>query len=431
MPLFQKTRLHRNQWILVHQYLGLIFGLFLSILGLSGSLLMIGEASEQLMHPSLIIDQQDTPPLELDQLLGLVRSKYPDPSGRWTIEMPQAADQPLLLTHADPTESESDGAALQQIWVNPYSGVILRTATFGQTLRSWTFILHTRLQLGLLGEGLVGALGLLLPLSIVSGLYLWWPGFAGLKRAFKIRRGLGLRVFMNDLHRLIGAILAAPLMSLALTGLGLTFPNALERLLQTNGMSHDAEGPRIQSSGNQSAGRHVSVDEAILLARGPFPKAEVREIQTPGMPTDTYRVTFRQASEPSRRHPMTSVWVDQYSGQIREVRNAARLNARERLVGAFWPFHTGEMLSSIMKLIWFLSGLSLPLLFWSGLTRWRIERGLLHDQPIERTGWYKVIQIGANACHQGIHEARATLLPELTARVKGLIQRLRLLRNKS
>ena len=431
MPLFQKTRLHRKKWILVHQYLGLIFGLFLSILGLSGSLLMIGEASEQLMHPSLIIDQRDTPPLELDQLLGLVRSKYPDSSGRWTIEMPQAADQPLLLTHADPTESESDGAALQQIWVNPYSGVILRTATFGQTLRSWTFILHTRLQLGLLGEGLVGALGLLLPLSIVSGLYLWWPGLAGLKRAFKIRRGLGLRAFMNDLHRLIGAILAAPLMSLALTGLGLTFPNALEGLLQTNGMSHDAEGPRIQSSGNQSAGRHVSVDEAILLARGPFPKAEVREIQTPGMPTDTYRVTFRQASEPSRRHPMTSVWVDQYSGQIREVRNAARLNARERLVGAFWPFHTGEMLSSIMKLIWFLSGLSLPLLFWSGLTRWRIERGLLNDQPIERTGWYKVIQIGVNACHQGMHAARATLLPELTARVKGLIQRLRLLRNKS
>lgn len=430
MPLFQKTRLHRNQWILVHQYLGLIFGLFLSILGLSGSLLMIGEASEQLMHPSLIIDQQDTPPLELDQLLGLVRSKYPDQSGRWTIEMPQAADQPLLLTHADPTESENDGAALQQIWVNPYSGLILRTATFGQTLRSWTFILHTRLQLGLLGEGLVGALGLLLPLSIVSGLYLWWPGLAGLKKAFRIRRGLGLRVFMNDLHRLIGAILAAPLMSLALTGLGLTFPNALERLLQTNGMSHDAEGPRVQSTGNQSAGRHVSVDEAILLARGPFPKAEVREIQTPGMPTDTYRVTFRQASEPSRRHPMTSVWVDQYSGQIREVRNAARLNAREKLVGAFWPFHTGEMLSSIMKLFWFLSGLSLPLLFWSGLTRWRIERGLLYDQPIERTGWYKAIQIGANACHQGMHEARATLLPELTARLEGLIQRLRFLRNK-
>lgn len=431
MPLFQKTRLRRNQWILVHQYLGLIFGLFLSILGLSGSLLLIGEASEQLMHPSLIIDEQDAHPLGLDELLGLVRAKYPGQSGHWTIEMPQAADQPLLLTHPDPTESGSDGEALQQIWVNPYSGAILRTATFGQTLRSWTFILHTRLQLGLLGEGLVGALGLLLPLSIVTGLYLWWPGLAGLKRAFQIRKDLGLRAFTNDLHRLTGAILAAPLMSLALTGLGLTFPNALERLLQTNGMSHDAEGPRIQSTGNQSAGRHVSVDEAILLARGPFPKAEVREIQTPKTPTDTYRITFRQASEPSRRHPMTSVWIDQYSGQIREVRNAARLNARERLVGAFWPLHTGEMLSSTMKLIWFMSGLSLPLLFWSGLTRWRIEKGLLNDQPIERTGWYKVIQIGANAYHQGAHEAKAKLFPHLSARLEGLSQRLRQWLNKS
>ena len=80
---------------------------------------------------------------------------------------------------------------------------------------------------------------------------------------------------------------------------------------------------------------------------------------------------------------MTAVWIDQYSGHIREVRNAARFTVGERALSALWPLHTGESLGSWGRFAWFLTGLILPLLYVSGLARWLIGRGSLPDRPVE------------------------------------------------
>jgi uncharacterized iron-regulated membrane protein len=132
-----------------------------------------------------------------------------------------------------------------------------------------------------------------------------------------------------------------------------------------------------------------------LLARGPFPRAEVRQITTPEGPEGTYRVTFRQAFEVNQRHPMTAVWVDQYSGQIRQVRNAARFSRWETLITTIWPLHTGEMLDGWGRLAWFLAGLILPVLYVSGMVRWLIGRGIVRGAPVDFTmlnQWASVVR---------------------------------------
>ena len=96
-------------------------------------------------------------------------------------------------------------------------------------------------------------------------------------------------------------------------------------------------------------------------------------------------MTFRQPSEINDRHPMTAVWVDQYSGQIREVRNPVRFSPGESLLTAIWPLHTGELLSGWGRFAWFLSGLTLPILYITGLTRWLIGKGWLRDRLIDYT----------------------------------------------
>jgi uncharacterized iron-regulated membrane protein len=145
----------------------------------------------------------------------------------------------------------------------------------------------------------------------------------------------------------------------------------------------------------------VTLEEAVLLARGPFPRAEVRQITTPDGPEGTFRVTFRQAFELNQRHPMTAVWVDQYSGQIREVRNAARFSRAETLLTAVWPLHTGEMLGGWGRLAWFLAGLMLPALYVSGMVRWLIRRGSISDRTLDFTvfnRWARILSDGAIVC---------------------------------
>jgi uncharacterized iron-regulated membrane protein len=223
---------------------------------------------------------------------------------------------------------------------------------------------------------------------------------AGAPRAsLGLRHDAGLEQFALDAHRLIGLVSVPVLLILAFTGFNLAYPRIAESFLGVTGMSHGDDGPAIRSTGKASAGRPVSIEEAVLLARGPFPHAEVRRITLPEGPEGTYRVALRQYFESNDRHSMTAVWVDQYNGQIREVRNPSRFTQAQKALTGIWPLHAGAGLRDEGRFLWCLSGLMLPVLYVTGLTRWLIGRKWVHDRPVDfsllrramETGWSYVI----------------------------------------
>lgn len=375
----------RRVWLTLHLYLALFLGFFFAVLGLTGSLSLIGEDLDSLLNPRLWIEPQPGQKPSLDEVLAAVQQAHPDYKGPWTLELPRSAKEPLTAWFEKPLETRGQAYAPLMVSVNPYTAEVLASRFWGETVRTWVLDLHSQLHLGRLGAGWVGLLGLFLIVSVLSGLYLWWPGRAGLRAAFRIRHQAGMNLFLFDLHRFMGLLGAVALMILGFTGFNLAYPALGEAIVGTSGMSHDAEGPSPRSTGMRASSRPVSLEEAVLLARGPFPHAEVRQVTTPAGPEGTFRVTFRQAIERSDRHPMTAVWVDQYSGHILEVRNAARFTSGETLLTAIWPLHTGEMLGGGGRLVWFLSGLLLPALYVTGLVRWLIGRKVLKDVPVNFT----------------------------------------------
>jgi uncharacterized iron-regulated membrane protein len=376
------TRQLRPLWLKTHRWLALTIGFFLAVLGLTGSLSLYGDGLDRLLNPRLSVEPAGQR-LPLDSLLAEVRHAHPDDRGSWTLELPRKPDEPLVAWLEQPAESRGQLYAPRMVAIDPYSGWILASRLWGETARTWLLDLHTQLHFGRWGWRFVGLLGPALILSALSGLLLWWPGVTGLREALRVRHQLGMRRWLSDLHRLAGLIALVPLLILAVTGFLLAYPAVGESLTGASGMRHGDDGPGIRSTGRSANPRPVNVDEAVLLARGPFPSAEVRRVSTPDGPEGTYRVTLRQRIDPNERHPMTAVWVDQYSGHIREVRNAARFTAGERTLAALWPLHTGESLGGWGRLVWFLTGLFLPLLYVSGLARWLIGRGSLPDRPVD------------------------------------------------
>ena len=375
----------RQRWLTLHLYLALILGFFFAVLGLTGSLSMLGEGLDHLFNPRLSVEPAPGAKRSLDDLMAAVRREHPDYKGPWTLELPRAPDDPLTAWFEKPLETRGQAYAPLMVLVNPNTGDVLASRFWGQTARTWLLDLHSQLHLGRFGAGWVGLMGVALMLSVLSGLYLWWPGLKRLRSTFRLRHEAGMNLFLFDLHRLIGLSGFIALLILAFTGFNLAYPALGEALVGTSGMSHDADGPAIRSTGRVSADHPVTLEEVVLLARGPFPRAEVRQITTPEGPEGTYRVTFRQAFEVNQRHPMTAVWVDQYSGQIRQVRNAARFSRGETLITTIWPLHTGEMLDGWGRLAWFLAGLMLPVLYVSGMVRWLIGRGSITDREVDFT----------------------------------------------
>ncbi len=376
--------LSRETWLKTHLYLALSVGLFFALMGLSGSLSIYRETLDELLNPQLIIEEPQGHYLSLDKIMASVRAEHPNRYGAWTLEMPRSPEGMITAWYDKPTETFFELYAPLMVSVNPYTGEVVMSRFWGSTTTTWLLDLHTQLNLDRFGWNSVGILGLLLSISCVTGLYLWWPGLHNIRLAFKFRYKAGMMLLAFDMHRFLGLFSTIFLLVLALTGFLLSFPTIVETFTGSSGMEHGQTGRSITSTAIPN-NHPTGLSAAVFVAQGPFPKAELRRVTTPAGDTGIYRINLRQNSEINQRHPFTTVWVDRWSGQIKEVRNPSKFSKGEAIATWIWPLHTGEALGGKGRFIWFLSGISLFLLYVSGLLRWLYRTGKLRDRPLNFT----------------------------------------------
>jgi uncharacterized iron-regulated membrane protein len=376
-----KKCLTRKTWLNVHLVLALGVGFIFAILGFTGSICVYREELDTLLNPQLVVEGVQGDYQSLDQIMTSVRAAHPDRHGEWTLELPRSANGMMTAWFDKPRETFFERYAPLMVSVNPYTAEVVASRFWGQTLTTWLLDLHTQLQFDQAGWNIVGYCGLLLMLSICTGLYLWWPGVQNIRSAFKVRFRPGLMRMLFDLHRMIGLLSAAALLLLAFTGFHLSFPSVLENLSGSTGMAHGETGRAISSTAIPND--HPTLLEAAeFIARAPFHNAEVRRVTTPVGNSGVYRVNLLQKGEVNQRHPYTTVWVDRWSGQIKEVRNPAAFNTGETLITWMWPLHTGEALGAYGRFCWFVAGQSLFFLYVSGLVRWLHRKGKVQDRAV-------------------------------------------------
>jgi uncharacterized iron-regulated membrane protein len=382
----------RRLWLNFHLILALTAGLIFALLGLTGSISIYREELDEWLNPELVIAYPQTEYQSLDKIMAAARAAHPDRHGEWTLEMPGSPHGMMTAWFEKPRETYFERYAPLMVSVNPYTAEVVASRFWGQTFTTWLSDLHTQLLMGDRGWNIVGWCGLLLPFSVVSGLYLWWPGVRRLPSALKIRCQSGLMYLLLDLHRMMGVFFAPVLVLLAITGSNLSFPSWLENLAGSSGMAHGSTGKVITSTAHPND-HPTQLEVAEFIARGPFHDAEIRRITTPDGETGVYRVNLRQKFEINQRHPYTTVWVDRWSSQIREVRNPAAFGIGENLITWIWPLHTGEAVGKFGRLCWFLAGQSLFFLYISGLYHWLCRTGKIEDRVISQ----KVFSLSINA----------------------------------
>ncbi|MDP3878428.1 MAG: PepSY-associated TM helix domain-containing protein [Methylobacter sp.] len=381
MKLPVQRLFNRAIWIKVHFYLALIAGFFFALIGLTGSVSVYREELDTLLNPKLVIEQPQDKRQSLDNMLAAVRAAHPNRYGAWTLEMPRSAKGVVTFWYDKPRETFFELYAPLMVSVNPYTAEVVASRFWGQTLTTWLLDLHTQLQLDRLGWNAVGLLGVLLIFSIGSGVYLWWPGASGIWGALKIRHKAGMIQLAFDLHRVTGLLSASVLLLLALSGCLLSYPALLQTLAGSSGMEHGETGRDILSTA-QPNNHPVSLESAEFLARGPFSRAELRRVTTPAGDSGIYRINLRQSSEINQRHPYTTVWVDRWSGHIKEVRDPSRFSGGEVFASWIWPLHTGEAVGASGRFIWFIAGLMPLVLYVSGLLHWLHRRGKVNDREV-------------------------------------------------
>ena len=107
----------------------------------------------------------------------------------------------------------------------PEEGVLLDgEIALGFELVTLLIDAHDNLLAGAGGRRVNGIGALAVLLVAATGLFIWWPGISRWRRSLSLRRGVGWRRFIWDLHSAIGFWSFASILVFAISGIYLCFP---------------------------------------------------------------------------------------------------------------------------------------------------------------------------------------------------------------
>lgn len=332
-----------------HKWAGLTAGLFLVVLGATGSALVFENGIDRALNPSLSYVPAQAVRLSLSELVARANAADPnDPVGG--IRIADAADQAYELS----------SRRRRSIMVDPYTGRILGTRDREKSLARWLHLLHTRFLAGESGELFAGWLSVVLFGLALSGLYLWWP-----RKLFSLTGAGSWKRTNFDLHNVIGFYTSAVLAVITFSAMLIAFEHTTDPLVRRlDGGVTPPEIAKLQSAASSAPA--IAPQEAVAIAERTLPGATVSNLNIPSGPRAIYRLLlkFPEDRTPAGR---SRVYLDQFTGAVLAVENTRTAPPGTRLLNLKRSLHTGDVFGAPTQALYFLASLAIPLQAITGL----------------------------------------------------------------
>lgn len=156
----------RNQISTLHGFIGILGGLLLVVMGLTGSAIVFHQEIDHALNPHLMHVVPQGQPVAIETFLKSAQAVMPN-ARLESIQIPQSPDETYRLGFKSAHETWHD------VFVHPYTGAILGDRQSDRTLISILYAIHHDFSAGKLGLYLVGVSGLILILQAITGLILW------------------------------------------------------------------------------------------------------------------------------------------------------------------------------------------------------------------------------------------------------------------
>jgi len=350
----------RRLWQQIHLWLGLTLGAVGILVGLSGAILVYDHEFDALLNPQRYAVSGPQAALSIGDYAEAVRKATEGKARPVFIRMPEEPGQPVVAN----ARGRDAGGTFTRVFLDPPTGKVLDAVPGGGFI-GWLHRFHENLALReYWGREIVGAVGIAMLISSLTGIYLWWPLRGRFPEALGLRPGFRLS---RNLHYLVGFYGMVFLALLSFTGIWLAYGDAGRTVVA----AFSPVSPRNVQLAEPRAegGKPIPADEAVKAARALYPSAELAGVGFPAGPRGAYRVNFASPQG------QISVFLDPASGAVLRKADPAAASAGDRFLALQRSLHDGGSFGAWRPLL-FLAGLMPALLVVTGALMWLRRRGV-------------------------------------------------------
>lgn len=361
LPPLSSLSVRKRLWQL-HSWLGLIAGLGLLVIGLTGSLLVLRDSLEALINPGVIrVEPSANGRLPLDALLADANRQLPgyEITG-WTVRETNEANYADVLYVIRHGSNEWLIATL-----DPYTGRLLASPRAGTaTLSGWLLELHYTFFADHVGEAIAGLFAAMLCALGVTGLWIYrrfWKTF------FTLRWHRGARILFSDLHKFVGISSVAFNLLLGFTGAYWNLTHVIGEAIHG-----EAAQPAME---RRLYADTLSLDALVADAAQRLPGFATHFISLPYAPDAG--VILWGAVEPRgslRSAYGSTISYDPRTGAHTATTDLRAAGAWPQIVDSFRPLHFGTFGGWPLRVLWCFAGLAPGILAITGFALWLRRR---------------------------------------------------------
>lgn len=299
----------RRWWGKWHLYLGLIAGLIVSVIGITGSMLVFQDEIDQRLYADFFVAEQNGTYKDYGEILSLLKKNHPELS----IESLMRNEGNIHPTYRVLTD-----ASRTEVFVNPYTGEILGARPRYGRFMSTVMNIHSTLLIPVAGRYVAGAAGLVLLVLSITGIRLWVrPKVRQLLSSMTVKFSSSFTKQNHSWHTLLGVISFPVVSMLSLSGcvIMLNFL-VLPLIFMSAGRSPQVLMSLLAGKSTCSiVNTPPSLTSILKSVRQEEPDAKITAILFPKDTESTYFINARKTSG-TEVERIVFLSVDQYSGKV-------------------------------------------------------------------------------------------------------------------
>lgn len=377
----------------LHLWLGMVSGLVIIILGITGCLYAFIDEIRPLVYQHRIFikptKQQKMLPLqELKNNADAVLKKtiplldveiYADDRHTIVFRYRERNNHANLYTHYF--------INYFKVYINPFTGEVVKVENSKWEFFNLVVMLHCSLLLGHLGTQIITWSTIIFLVMLISGLILWWPKnkAAARKRfTFNWKQQTSWKRKNYDVHQISGFYIFIIAFFIAITGLAMLQPavdNAIKYVVSGGKSAGDRTGIHDHHvMGNNYYGHQFAdvLDRALEEVRAQDPGAYKFRIYPAKNSSDQLKIkTYKEHS----KHNVENLFsFNQNTAHLITNNAFAALPNEDKLYDLYYDIHVGAILSLPGKILAFLVSLITATLPISGFLIWKARR---KNKPIK------------------------------------------------